>query len=577
MVEAGDIIGPYTLVRTLGRGTFGEVWLAERRSSLLTTQVALKLPLHADFDLDAIRREAQIWQKASGHTNIVPVLDAEIYDGRVVIVSEYVAGGSLADWLAGHFAGGGPRGGRPAPSVETAVAMLRGILDGLHYLHEMGLVHRDLKPANVMIQQGRPRLADFGLTRVLKPDAASTAVAGTPGYMAPEAFRGEYSPATDLWAAGILLHKLLTGLLPYPQRDFYVLQQAITSAAPVPLSDRLPAAMRPILERALAKPAGARFASAREMAEAIGATTASSALRSTVLSRDRPDPKAAARAEQTDRVREPVLPPTFFPILGREREIARLSALIQDPGVRLVTLTGAGGTGKTRLAIEAARELADAFAGAVWFVPLADLSERATVLDSIRSVLGVPSISGVETIEQVTGALSEQPSLLVLDNFEHLAESDADLVKVLVERAAPLTCLVTSRQSLQLPAEVLFEVPPLPLPEAGTSKQTGNTEDNPCARLFLQRAQRARPDFALTSANAPAVAGLCRRLDGIPLAIELAAAWARTLTPVDMLAHLKEILVSRDRSVARHHRSLDTVIGASFDRLPEELRTFATS
>src|SRR5476651_315778 len=135
MIQAGDNIGPYTLVRRLGRGAFGEVWLAERRSSLLTTQVALKLPIDATTDLDAIRNEAHVWLKASGHTNIVPVMDAEVYDGQVVIASEYIAGGSLTDWLTRH--------GGKAPSVEAAVVMIRGILAGLEHLHHNGLVHRD--------------------------------------------------------------------------------------------------------------------------------------------------------------------------------------------------------------------------------------------------------------------------------------------------------------------------------------------------------------------------------------------------------------------------------------------------
>src|ERR1051326_6604840 len=120
MIQAGDTIGPYTVVRPLGRGAFGEVWLAERRSSLLTTQVALKLPLDVETDLEEIRQEAQVWLRASGHPNVVPVLDAEVYDGQVVIASEYVAGGSLADWLHQH--------GGKAPSVSAAVNMARGIL-----------------------------------------------------------------------------------------------------------------------------------------------------------------------------------------------------------------------------------------------------------------------------------------------------------------------------------------------------------------------------------------------------------------------------------------------------------------
>jgi serine/threonine protein kinase len=192
-------------MRTLGRGAFGVVWLAERRSSLLTTQVALKLPFDAGADLDAIRDEAQVWLKASGHPNVAPVIDAEVYDGQVVIASEFVAGGSLLEWLVQHDG--------KAPSIEEAVKLIAGILAGLEILHENDLIHRDLKPGNILLQRGIPRLTDFGLTRVLKPSGHTSTLAGTPGYMAPEAFRGEYSYASDLWAAGMLLHELVTGSL----------------------------------------------------------------------------------------------------------------------------------------------------------------------------------------------------------------------------------------------------------------------------------------------------------------------------------------------------------------------------
>ncbi len=203
MFHGGDSIGPYTLVRTLGRGTFGEVWLAERRTALLTTQVALKLPLDTDADLDLVRKEAQAWLRASGYPNVVPVLEADVFDGLVVIASEYIAGGSLHDWMTAD-------GGR-APSLEETVALTSGILAGLDYLHRAGLTHRDLKPENVLLQDGIPRLTDFGLARVLKTEARTGNIAGTPRYMAPETFSGDYSAASDLWAVGVILHELLAG------------------------------------------------------------------------------------------------------------------------------------------------------------------------------------------------------------------------------------------------------------------------------------------------------------------------------------------------------------------------------
>src|SRR2546426_660172 len=127
MYHTGDEIGPYSLLRNLGRGAFGEVWLAQKRSTLITTQVAIKLPTNASTDLDLIRREAQVWLTASGHPNVVPVLDAEVYEGQVVIASEYIAGGTLHDWMEA-------RGGK-ASSVEEAVSFTNGILAGLDYLH----------------------------------------------------------------------------------------------------------------------------------------------------------------------------------------------------------------------------------------------------------------------------------------------------------------------------------------------------------------------------------------------------------------------------------------------------------
>src|SRR5687767_1141549 len=175
MFHPNDKVGPYTLIRFLGRGGFGEVWLGEKRTKYATTQFALKFPDLSKVDFDAIHKEASMWVKASGHPNVLPIIEAEEYDGHIVIVSEYAPDGSLFDWLKRH--------GGKAHSIDAAVKMTDGILAGLEHLHSKPIFHRDLKPENILLQGDTPRLADFGLARVLTTVQSTQNVAGTPLYM----------------------------------------------------------------------------------------------------------------------------------------------------------------------------------------------------------------------------------------------------------------------------------------------------------------------------------------------------------------------------------------------------------
>lgn len=161
------------------------------------------MPRDEDIDIEAFKQEAKIWVQASGHPNVVPLIDADVYDGNVVIVSEYMPDGSLGAWLEQH-------GGR-APSVEAACLMMEGILSGLAHLHERRIIHRDLKPENILLQHEVPCLADFGIARLLRTDSYSKNISGTLAYMAPETFDGKRNERTDVWAAGVLLYKLLSG------------------------------------------------------------------------------------------------------------------------------------------------------------------------------------------------------------------------------------------------------------------------------------------------------------------------------------------------------------------------------
>ena len=212
MPRINDRIGPYQLIKKLGKGSFGEVWLAKNITALVAREVALKIPHDEDVDIEVIKQEAAIWLAASGHSNVLPFIEANVYEDYVVIVSEYAPDGSLHGWLKQH-------GGR-APSIEAAVEMTRGVLNGLAHLHARNIIHRDLKPDNILLQGTTPRITDFGISRVFNSLSQSSVIAGTPVYMAPEAFDGKRNQQTDVWAVGVMLYQMLAGRLPFSGESY---------------------------------------------------------------------------------------------------------------------------------------------------------------------------------------------------------------------------------------------------------------------------------------------------------------------------------------------------------------------
>lgn len=255
------------------------------------------------------------------------------------------------------------------------------------------------------------------------------------------------------------------------------------------------------------------------------------------------------------------VPDVLTDLIGRAREIADLTELLTPGEGRLVTITGPGGVGKTRLSIELLRLLEPHYCGRVAFVPLGVVADSSFVLATIAQALGVQNPGGVALAGQIAEVLGEEPFLLVLDNLEHLPDA-APMISELVRAWPGLTVLVTSRARLRLSLEREFPLHPF------TTNGQASAQD--AVDLFVQRAQRVRPDFKLTSRNRQAVRSICQRLDGLPLAIELAAARVNVLPPEALLARLDsgiELLSGGPRD--QHHRlqSVRAAIAWSYDLL----------
>ncbi|MDF3040588.1 MAG: adenylate/guanylate cyclase protein, partial [Thermomicrobiales bacterium] len=228
--------------------------------------------------------------------------------------------------------------------------------------------------------------------------------------------------------------------------------------------------------------------------------------------------------------------PTLF--VGRERELDEIVSLLREGGIRLLTLTGPGGTGKTRLALQAAANLLDDFPDGVFFVPLAAITDADLAPTAIATALAIPETAGQTSREQVLTALAEQSLLLVLDNLEQLPDV-GPFVAELLATAPGLAVLATSRAPLRVRGEREFPVLPMPLPGETDAGSLDAIAASDAVRLFVDRAQAIMPGFALDANNADAVAEIVRRLDGLPLAIELAAARVRLFAPEAMLKRLE--------------------------------------
>src|SRR5260221_4749546 len=275
---------------------------------------------------------------------------------------------------------------------------------------------------------------------------------------------------------------------------------------------------------------------------------------------------------QADRASKPKhnLPYLLTSFVGREQEIAQLSELVTAH--RLVTLTGAGGAGKTRLAIEVASRLVDAFADGVWLVELAALSDPRLVPQAVARALEVKEQPARPLVETLTDHLTSKKLLLVLDNVEHLLEGCAHLVDEIVRGSPDIAVFVTSRERLGMTGELTYRVPSLTVPGTNETLTPETVSRYEGVRLFVERAKLVHPDFDLTAENASSVASICARLDGMPLAIELAAPRLRSMSVVELSQRLDQrfaLLTDGSRAALPRHRTLRSLLDWSYDLLTE--------
>jgi predicted ATPase/class 3 adenylate cyclase len=272
------------------------------------------------------------------------------------------------------------------------------------------------------------------------------------------------------------------------------------------------------------------------------------------------------------------LPVQPTPLVGREREVAEVCERLLSPEVRLLTLTGPGGTGKTRVGLQAAAELLEEFEEGAFFVTLATLTDPTLVAPSVTQALGVAESGEKPPEDALREFLRERELLLLMDNFEQVLDA-TPLLEELLAAAPRLKVLTTSRAALRLYGEHEFPVPPLALPDPAYPPPPERLTQYEAVRLFVERARAVKPDFSVTNENAPAVAEICVRLDGLPLAIELAAARTRLLPPRAMLAKLSsrlKLLTGGARNLPERQRTLRGAIEWSYELLsPEERTLFA--
>ena len=533
----------FVIERELGRGGMAVVFLARDRKH--DRHVALKM-LHPDVGAavgrERLQREILVTAKLQ-HPHILSLHDSGEFEGTLYYVMPFVDGESLRARLMRE----------PRIPVAEVLSVAREVAEALDYAHRHGVIHRDVKPENILLAEGHAVVADFGIARVVTAAVnerlTSAGVSmGTPAYMSPEQVAGDpdVGAASDVFSLGCVLFEMLAGRPPWIAANTQaLLARRFTQPAPPlwTIEPDIPRWLGELVQHMLAPEPTARPSSAAEVARRLASGAASAPSR------------LPARGEM---------------LVGRDREVASARTLMERTDVALVTLTGAGGSGKTRLAIQLATELEPHIAR-VYFVDLSAARDPAGVLPAIAETIGAHSLAERDVLPHLAAALSVQSTLLVLDNFEQVVAA-APVLSQLIAAAPSLKILVTSRVRLGIRAEHEFFVAPLGVPDGitVTDADVSALRSNPAVQLFVLRALDANPRLALDDDDIRAIARVCVRVDGLPLAIELAAARCRLMTPAAVLARVEkgfEVLGGRRRDAPERQQTMRQAIAWSRDLL----------